>query len=55
VLELLQGLLTSREVLWPLEPRLSLSLLYKNEHGSTIEGSTSLSSHLLQGGVGGYL
>jgi hypothetical protein len=35
-LELPRGLLTSREVLQPSEP--SLSLLYKNALGSTIEG-----------------
>jgi hypothetical protein len=34
--ELPRGLLTSREVLQPSEP--SLSLLYKNALGSTIEG-----------------
>jgi hypothetical protein len=34
-LELLQGLLTSQEVLWPSEPRLSLYST-KNELGSTI-------------------
>jgi hypothetical protein len=32
-LELLRGLLTSRKVLRPSEPHLSLSLLYKNELG----------------------
>jgi hypothetical protein len=36
MLELLRGLLTSQEVLRPSEPR--LSLLYKNELGSTIGG-----------------
>jgi hypothetical protein len=35
-LEQLQGLPTSWEVLQPSEPRLSLSLLYKNELGITI-------------------
>jgi hypothetical protein len=37
-LKLLRGLPTSWEVLWPSEPHLSLSLLYKNELGSTIGG-----------------
>jgi hypothetical protein len=37
-LELLRRLPTSQEVLQPSELRLSLSLLYKNELGSTIGG-----------------
>jgi hypothetical protein len=59
MLELLEALLTSREVLQPSEPHLSLSLsLYstKNELGSTIGSKTSLSDlSLTKGGMGGYL
>jgi hypothetical protein len=53
-LKLLRGLPTSREVLWPTEPCLSLYST-KNELGSTIGSKTSLSSHFLSGGVWGYL
>jgi hypothetical protein len=53
-LELPGGLPTSREVLQPSEPHLSLYST-KNELGSTIGSSTSLSSHLLPGGMWGYL
>jgi hypothetical protein len=57
MLELLEALLTSREVLQPSEPHLSLSLYStKNELGSTIGSKTSLSDlSLTKGGMGGYL
>jgi hypothetical protein len=50
----LWGLPTRQEVLRPSKPRLSLYST-KNEPGSTIGSQTSLSSHLLPGGVRGYL
>jgi hypothetical protein len=56
-LKLLGGLPTSREVLRPSEPHLSLSLSLnstKNELGSTIGSQISLSDlYLAEGGMGG--
>jgi hypothetical protein len=54
VLELLQRLLTSWEVLQPSEPRLSLYST-RTKLGSTLKARLTLSSHFLPGGVGGYL
>jgi hypothetical protein len=54
MLELLQGLPTSREVLRPSEPRLSLYST-RTKLGITLEAKLALSSPFLLGGVGGYL
>jgi hypothetical protein len=51
-LELLIGLLTSREVLHPSEPHLSFYST-RTKLGSTLEAKLTLSSHFLLGGVGG--
>jgi hypothetical protein len=49
VLELLRRLPTSREVLLPVEPRLSLSTLLELK----LEALWRLNSHFMPGGVGG--
>jgi hypothetical protein len=54
VLELLQRLLTSWEVLQPSEPHLSLYST-RTKLGSTLKARLTLSSNFLPGGVGGYL
>jgi hypothetical protein len=51
-LELLRGLPTSREVIRPSEPHLSLYST-RTKLGSTLEAKLTLSSHFLPGAVGG--
>jgi hypothetical protein len=54
MLELLCGLPTSREVLRPSEPHLSLYST-RTKLGNTLEAKLTISSHFLSGGVGVFI